>query len=107
MKQLNIYISEKLRIDKNTELVNNIDEINNKFISDIKNHIIEKYPIIKFDSYEDYINVGKSKKYIFLGLKKQFRWVYKNIGKWINDNLDVIKPCKTNNMILYIYPKYE
>ena len=101
MIDINNYIVEKLKINKDSK-TNNFDEINNKFISDIKKYIIEKYPMIKFNSYNEYINVGKSKKYIFLNLQKQHKWIYKSIAKWIEGNLNVLQPCKSNN-ILYLF----
>ena len=106
MLDINNYIVEKLKINKDSK-TNNFDEINNKFISDIKKYIIKKYPMIKFNSYDEYINVGKSKKYIFLNLQKQHKWIYKSIAKWIEGNLNILQPCKSNNILLYIYPKYE
>lgn len=105
MININSYILEKLRIDKNIEVKNNIDEINDKFISDIKKYVSNKYPIL-FNHRDEYIEAGKSKRYIFLSVQKQYRWIYKSVAKWIEENLDIEKPCKTNNMILYIYPKY-
>jgi len=108
MINLNSYIVEKLRINKDIKVLDHIDEINNEFISKIKEYILENYHgLIKFDNYEEYVNVGKSKKYIFLHLRKQHRWIYKVVSKWIEGNLSIEKPCKSNNMILYIYPKYE
>ena len=56
MIDINNYIVEKLKINKDSK-TNNFDEINNKFISDIKKYIIKKYPMIKFNSYDEYINV--------------------------------------------------
>lgn len=106
MIDINNYIVEKLKINKDSK-TDNFNEINNKFISDIKKYIIEKYPMIKFDSYDEYIDIGKSKKYIFLSVKKQHKWIYKPVAKWIEGNFNVLQPCKSNNMILYIYPKYE
>lgn len=107
MININNYILEKLHLNKETEVLDDIDEINNKFISEIKKYIIEKYSgLVKFDNYDEYVEAGKSKKYIFLSVQKQHRWIYKPVAKWIEENLDVEKPCKTNNMILYIYPKY-
>ena len=105
MIDINNYIVEKLKINKDSKPIEN--EINNKFISDIKKYIIEKYPMIKFDSYDEYIDIGKSKKYIFLHLKTKHKWIYKPVAKWIEGNFNVLQPCKSNNMILYIYPKYE
>ena len=55
MIDINNYIVEKLKINKDSK-TNNFDEINNKFISDIKKYIIKKYPMIKFNSYDEYIN---------------------------------------------------
>ena len=43
MININNYILEKLHLNKETEVLDDIDEINNKFISEIKKHILEKY----------------------------------------------------------------
>ena len=59
MIDINNYIVEKLKINKDSK-TNNFDEINNKFISDIKKYIIEKYPMIKFNSYNEYIKNDNS-----------------------------------------------
>lgn len=108
MKGIGNYIIEKLHLNKDFETSNSIDEINKEFVSKIKEHILDKYHgLIKFEDYDEYIEVGKSKKYIFLKTKTQHKWIYKPVSSWIEENLNIAKPCKSNNMILYIYPKYD
>lgn len=108
MKQLDTYIIEKLKIDKNTKISSN-----KELVSKIKKYLLEHFTVNyktnkkPFQLYkENDINIIDSGKYILLTLRHD-RELYKSIMNYINTNFkDLLqKDCKTNHQSIYIYPK--
>lgn len=107
MKYLNNYILEKFKITKDIKDTSDKDEINDKFISSIKNYLQNNYSVI-LGKYPDTISVsGKNNDYILLNLSPGKRYLYKSIMSFIDKSYPIRKKCSTNNQSIYIYPNYE
>ena len=109
MKELNTYINEKLKINKELAGVT-VDEIvdktNKKFINALTNYLKNKYNIKVNEEWHTKVYVGDSKKYIVITLKYR-KEIYKSIMKYIDTNYPISKPCATNNQSIYVYPDYD
>lgn len=108
MKDINLYIIEKLKIDKDMLVSNNSEEINKAFIDSLKEYCTKEFNI-KFDTWENSIVVtGKNSNMILLTFNnKKNRTHYYKIMNFVNNNYPVEKNCTTNNQSIYIYPKYD
>ena len=105
MQNLNNFIFEKLHLDKDTK-VNNNKDINDNIIGDLKIDLLNKYNIRFEGSHTAFISEGSNGKYILITLRNR-KELIKPIMKFIDKNYKLEKPCSTNNMSIYIYPKYE
>jgi len=106
MKTIDLYITEKLYLNKDIKVTDKIDEINDNFIKKIKEWSLNELGL-KFDSWDESISIGSSRKYLLLNLPKSKRDKYIRIMSHINNEFDISKKCSTNNQHVYIYPNYE
>lgn len=108
MKNIDSYITEKLKIDKNINVSDNTEETNKKFIVALKNYCNNEFNI-KFDTWENSIVVtGKENDIILLTFNnKKNRAHYWKIMNFVNQTYPIAKKCSSNNQSIYIYPKYD
>lgn len=107
MIELYQYIIEKFKISKDIKNNSEKDDINDKFISSIKNYLKNNYKV-SLGEYPNTISVsGKNQDYILLNLDKGKRYLYRSIMSFIDKSYPVRKVCSSNNQSIYIYPNYE
>lgn len=108
MKNIDSYITEKLKIDKDINVSNTVEETNKKFIDALKNYCTNEFNI-KFDTWENSIvSTGKKNDIILLTFNnKKNREHYWQIINFVNQTYPIAKKCSSNNQSIYIYPKYD